>query len=191
LIEAAIEVFLSRGYDQTRVQDIANRAGFTTGALYAHFDSRTSILNEAIRQRGSKLLSELSAEVERSRSDGTLTEALAARFSEDPTPDDRVLIEAFALAARDRSAREALLPAITELFDEIDEMVADLASRGVEVAARSPEVLRVTLTALTMGALLMRAIDLRETIHADSETLDPSTLAKSLDSLLSAFDPTP
>ncbi|MCB1028277.1 MAG: helix-turn-helix transcriptional regulator, partial [Microthrixaceae bacterium] len=39
LVAAAVEVFLERGYADTRVQDITEAAGFTTGALYAHFNS--------------------------------------------------------------------------------------------------------------------------------------------------------
>ena len=45
LVNAAVEVFLERGYGGTRVQDIARKAGFTSGALYVHFPSRSALLS--------------------------------------------------------------------------------------------------------------------------------------------------
>ncbi|HET7014110.1 MAG TPA: TetR family transcriptional regulator, partial [Streptosporangiaceae bacterium] len=40
LLAAAAEVFAERGYDGTRVADIAAAAGVSNGALYAHFGSK-------------------------------------------------------------------------------------------------------------------------------------------------------
>jgi AcrR family transcriptional regulator len=48
LVRAAAEVFREKGYTGTRVVDIARRAGFTSGALYAHFDNRAELLAEAL-----------------------------------------------------------------------------------------------------------------------------------------------
>jgi ferredoxin len=39
LLRAAADVFAERGYDGTRVADIAAAAGVSNGALYTHFDS--------------------------------------------------------------------------------------------------------------------------------------------------------
>ncbi|WP_052666351.1 TetR/AcrR family transcriptional regulator [Nitriliruptor alkaliphilus] len=44
ILEAAAEVFAERGYDGARVQEIARRAGMTTGAIYAHFAGRHDLL---------------------------------------------------------------------------------------------------------------------------------------------------
>lgn len=60
LVAAAMEVFLERGYADTRVQDITDAAGFTTGALYSHFNSRMEILAEALVTEGERLVNELS-----------------------------------------------------------------------------------------------------------------------------------
>jgi AcrR family transcriptional regulator len=40
LLRAAADVFAARGYDGTRVADIAAAAGVSNSALYAHFGSR-------------------------------------------------------------------------------------------------------------------------------------------------------
>src|SRR6185295_6485342 len=44
LIEAAFEEFSSKGYEAATVAGIAERAGVTTGALYAHFAGKLDLL---------------------------------------------------------------------------------------------------------------------------------------------------
>lgn len=48
LLEAASEVFLEKGYDGTRVAEIARRAGLTTGAIYGNFHSKADLLTAAL-----------------------------------------------------------------------------------------------------------------------------------------------
>ena len=48
LLDAATEVFLEKGYEGTRVAEIARRAGLTTGAIYGNFESKADLLNAAL-----------------------------------------------------------------------------------------------------------------------------------------------
>src|SRR6185437_4017324 len=61
LLQAAAEVFAERGYDGTRVADIATAAGVSNGALYAHFGSKAELLVAALRAHGRRLLAEMLA----------------------------------------------------------------------------------------------------------------------------------
>jgi AcrR family transcriptional regulator len=61
LLRAAADVFAARGYDGTRVADIAAAAGVSNGALYAHFDSKADLLVGALREHGRHMLAELFA----------------------------------------------------------------------------------------------------------------------------------
>ena len=49
LLRAAADVFARRGYDGTRVADIAVAADVSSGALYAHFGSKAELLVAALR----------------------------------------------------------------------------------------------------------------------------------------------
>ena len=53
LIAAALDVFLERGFSQTRMSDVAERAGLAKGTLYLHFEDKAAlfegVLREAIR----------------------------------------------------------------------------------------------------------------------------------------------
>lgn len=51
IIDAAVALFTDQGYGETRLQDIVERAGVTTGAFYYHFDSK-AVLGAAIMAQG-------------------------------------------------------------------------------------------------------------------------------------------
>ena len=42
-MEAAMKVFVKRGYSQTRMEDIAEVSGLSKGAIYHHYDSKKSL----------------------------------------------------------------------------------------------------------------------------------------------------
>src|SRR5215475_3909202 len=70
LLRAAAAVFAERGYDGTRVADIAAAAGVSNGALYGHFGSKAELLVDALRTHGRQLLADLfAADPERSVTD--------------------------------------------------------------------------------------------------------------------------
>lgn len=48
LLEAATAVFLEKGYEGTRVAEVARRAGLTTGAIYGNFESKAELLTAAL-----------------------------------------------------------------------------------------------------------------------------------------------
>jgi len=58
LLRAAAEVFAARGYDGTRVADIAAAAGVSKGAMYAHYPSKADLLVDALRTHGPRLLAD-------------------------------------------------------------------------------------------------------------------------------------
>ena len=48
ILEAAAELVRDRGYSNTRLTDIAERAGVQTGSLYYHFASREALVSEIL-----------------------------------------------------------------------------------------------------------------------------------------------
>lgn len=61
LLAAAADAFAARGYDGTRVADIAAAAGVSNGALYAHFGSKAELLVAALRAHGQQQLEDVIA----------------------------------------------------------------------------------------------------------------------------------
>ena len=50
VLDAALDLFIERGFSPTRVEDIARRAGLSKGAVYLYFDSKEAILIALIRR---------------------------------------------------------------------------------------------------------------------------------------------
>jgi AcrR family transcriptional regulator len=61
LLRAAADAFAERGFDGTRVADIAAAAGVSNGALYAHFGSKAELLLAALHAHGPSVLAKLLA----------------------------------------------------------------------------------------------------------------------------------
>ncbi len=49
LANAALELFVERGFAATRLEDVAQRAGVSKGTLYLYFDSKEDLLRSVIR----------------------------------------------------------------------------------------------------------------------------------------------
>jgi len=49
LLEAAVEVFVERGYSATRLEDVARRAGVTKGTMYLYFTNKEALFKEVVR----------------------------------------------------------------------------------------------------------------------------------------------
>lgn len=46
ILEVSKRLFLEKGYDNTKIQDIADELGMTKGAIYHHFESKEEIMNK-------------------------------------------------------------------------------------------------------------------------------------------------
>jgi len=98
LLRAAADVFAARGYDGTRVADIAAAAGVSNSALYAHFGSKAELLVASLRAHGSRVLANLlAADPERPVADLLLQVGRSL-----PQRDDRSYLAVEALIAARR-----------------------------------------------------------------------------------------
>ena len=58
ILDAAEELFGSRGFDQTSTNDILERVGIARGTLYYHFRSKEEILDAMIARMADRLIAE-------------------------------------------------------------------------------------------------------------------------------------
>jgi AcrR family transcriptional regulator len=56
LLDAATTVFAREGYAAGRLEEIAESAGFTTGAIYSNFGNKQELFLEVIARRNARLL---------------------------------------------------------------------------------------------------------------------------------------
>lgn len=50
VLDAALELFMEKGFAATRVDDIARRAGLSKGAVYLYFSSKEAVLEALVRR---------------------------------------------------------------------------------------------------------------------------------------------
>jgi AcrR family transcriptional regulator len=64
LLNAAFRVFATRGYRATRLEEVAEEAGLTKGAIYYHFDGKEDLLRRAVQHRHATIFAEIEQELE-------------------------------------------------------------------------------------------------------------------------------
>ncbi|WP_248958453.1 TetR/AcrR family transcriptional regulator [Sphaerisporangium perillae] len=180
LLRAAAKVFAERGYDGTRVADIAAAAGVSNGALYAHFDSKAELLVAALRAHGRQLLANLFA----ADPDRSITDLLLVIGRWLPRRRDapgHLIVEALVAARRDEHVARPMRDYVGERADWIAELVR-LAQGGGELdPALSPDALAHLCLLLAMGSAL---------ITPDLHTVDNEEWSALLTRLVRALAPT-
>jgi|SRR5215472_910157 len=154
LLRAAAEVFGERGYDGTRVADIAAAAGVSNGAMYAHFASKADLLVDALRTHGRRLLADLFA----ADPDRSITDMLLVIGRWLPRRRDAcgyLIVEALVAARRDDDVAGPMRDYIGERAEWLAGLMR-LAQKDGEIDARlSPNALAHFCLLLAMGSALI------------------------------------
>jgi AcrR family transcriptional regulator len=126
ILDEAVRLFATRGYDTTSVADIQTACGLNpgSGALYKHFPSKTALLEAAVHDNLSRLTARTA-------------ETDDARLPDDPREALRVLADVvWAFMAADRDLIRLMIREFTgfpELFEHMWQgVVATVYRRGTE-----------------------------------------------------------
>ncbi len=65
ILETTCQVVIERGFAATRVSDVANRLGVSTGLIHYHFESKELLLAEALRYAAQEDIARLERRLER------------------------------------------------------------------------------------------------------------------------------
>jgi AcrR family transcriptional regulator len=136
ILRAAAEVFAERGYEGARVQEIARRAGMTTGAIYAHFSGRHELLLAAteLHVRRTAAQEQLDASADAPVAD--IVAAIGAQMAADPDLGMRPMaLEALVASRREPELRELMRHTVEASNDEL----AALVERGQAEGAFAPD----------------------------------------------------
>jgi AcrR family transcriptional regulator len=123
LLAAAARVFAAQGYEGASVGDIAAEAGYTKGALYAHFGSKSDLFVALARER---LDCDRPTRPDAGSAIGDLAEELSAGIA--GTGDDPSMLlalEMLAYAVRHPEARDDLGPLFDASLQGLAERVRD------------------------------------------------------------------
>jgi AcrR family transcriptional regulator len=161
IIDAAEKVFVARGIDKARMDDIVEESGLSKGALYWYFKSKDAIIRAVVDRVFISEMREVEALVS---AEGSASERLKTfvdfavreykRF-EKLLP---LAYEFVALAARSRTVRETVVIYFNRYRDILAEVVQQGIDRG-EFKRCDPETMAISIISMYEGMAMLWFIE--------------------------------
>ena len=180
ILEAAVRCFARRGFDGTTMQDVADEAGLSKGALYRYFEGKDDVVEALARRRTAPEAEELAEIAGR---EGTPLERLVAAVASrverlgSAGADEvaRITLQLWARSADAPELRELLQRSYRENIEALRPLV-DRARRDGELpeGCDADEVTRALL-ALLQGAVFLSTLD---------PELDGASVGRALEALV-------
>ena len=172
LVAAAADVFAEKGYDGAGVQEIARRAGFTTGAIYGRFRGKADLLLAAIEAQSDDEFEQLFAEHQfQGKATDILTTVGSHLVTEEFDSGQALLVEAFIAARREPEVAVMLRRIIEQRTETLTALIAEAKrTGGIDESLDTLSIVRFC-HAVGFGFLLFGAIDLDRPDAAPWETL--------------------
>jgi AcrR family transcriptional regulator len=158
LVQAAAHVFGERGFHSARLEDVAERAGYSTGAIYSNFSGKEDLFLAVLERQVAAHVRDLRAAVEPESEPEDRVAAAATQWLDEQRRGQRaflLFIELWAYAARSPRFRRRFVHRVRALREA---SAALIASAGLPLKL-PPEELAVIANALTNGMALERRID--------------------------------
>jgi AcrR family transcriptional regulator len=168
ILDAATQVFMQKGFDQARMDDIVEETGLSKGTLYWYFKSKYDIIISILDRIFLSALERLKSQ--QKNRNLSASEALW-QFSEEAIRDYKKMLslmpvayEFLALAFRNKVVQKAL----KQYMDQYMEVLVPLIQRGIETGEFRP--VDATEAAIAAGAIFEGTVLLWV---YDKELVDP------------------
>ena len=167
LLDAAARVFAQRGYAGASVEEIAESAGYSTGALYSNFESKEQLFLELMSAKRSRGIARQAARVGKTlASDTDGGGDPLAEFSRKLEKIDGKSVESAALqaefwlfAVRNPEAMQILAATTSERIDALAPLAAHAMQRHGADPGVPPEAVTRVILALYQGLARQRRIE--------------------------------
>jgi len=175
--DAAKRIFAERGIDAASMREIAQAAGYTTGAIYTYFDTKEELYAEVLRDSLHALQSEVATTVETSPDRPASAAALHGLWSfYDTHPADFELGFYLYGGVRPAGLNKKLDEELNTLFDQVMTLIAHgLITDGL-ATEQTAHHLAVVHATWVFGLLLMTKTGRVKSVRDDAETMLDSYL---------------
>ena len=157
LLDAAIDVFAEKGYHGASLDDVADAAGFTKGAVYSNFSRKSDLFRALLERETARRTAAMRGAVEAAPL--TLLPDIAGELLRHPDADQRdrdiLAVEFWLAAVRDPDLRRALLDASGGFGDVLEQK---LAAAGARPGLDGRE-LAVLMDALAIGLRMQQVLE--------------------------------
>lgn len=152
IIEAALHLFVRKGYHGTSISEITEKVGLTKGALYSHFKSKGQLLLRIINEYEFQYIDQLIQVVSEhpGNAQGKLHRAIS--FSSSFAIKNLDLCLFLDYLTTELNADVDFLPALKRVYDKYQGFVSGIIQEGIEEGLIKGE-LDPALSALTFMAI--------------------------------------
>ena len=157
LLDASVEIFGRKGFESSRVAEIARRCGVTTGAIYARWPNKLELFAAAVEH----VMGHLTAVALQEAKDSSAEEwlaliALVTNLVSAERDDARgIVLEAYALARRNPQLRDFALQSLTREIDSLASFISEGKDIGTVDRSLSTEAVALCCQALLVGVHLV------------------------------------
>lgn len=159
ILETTCQVVIERGFAATRVADVANKLGVSTGLIHYHFESKDQLLAEAFRHAAEADLARLSEQVAKvSGSVAKLDQIFRLYTPEEAERDWMLWIDGWGEALRSAALRE-ISQALDLRWKRMLEQIIEDGVRAGEFRCADPNAAAWRMAALLDG------LSVQATVH--------------------------
>jgi len=161
LLDAAARTFARKGYAGATVEEIAEAAGYTIGALYAHFGGKQELFLELMSGRADRRRATVAEIVQADHGEDPV-EVLARLLAETGSPDPDLMAlraEFWLYAVRNPEAMGALVAQRREQIEALVSVISASMERRGAPPGVSPIAVATVALAMFQGLTRQRRID--------------------------------
>ena len=163
LVEAATKVFSRRGYDKASLDEVAEEAGFTKGAVYSNFKGKEDLFLATIDAHFEKRLESIKRVLAEEPDERGTAHAAGMDFMNQLNADPEyfaLFFEFWAYAQRNPAVKKKFLPRVQRFRVALAELFEAKSENGLELPMPSDQ-LAAMLIAMAAGVAMERELDPR------------------------------
>lgn len=159
MLDSALRLFVTKGYDATSMDDIASDAGLTKGAVYFYFKDKLSLLHALLERTEAELFDPIferirAADVSATERIVMLTDWLSRVGADRPELPLLHVLVSLQMHQRDNIVEKRVADTYRRLHEEIGAIISDGRSRG-EFSVSVPVAEQTAVFAALIDGLLL------------------------------------
>ena len=161
LVDAAAKVFTRRGYDKASLDEVAEEAGFTKGAVYSNFKGKEELFLATIDAHFEERLQAIRRVMQEEPDEQGTAHAAGMDFMNKLNADPEYFVlffEFWAYAQRNPSVKKKFLPRVQRFRAALAELFEAKSDAGLELPIASGQ-LASMLIAMAAGVAMERELD--------------------------------
>ncbi len=157
IIQAALEIFVRKGYHGTSVEEITRKVGLSKGALYAHFSSKGELLLRIIDEFKVSFIGGMAKALEQVEGDALDKINSVVSFNSRFAEENQDLCVFLTFLTTELNADVDFEPALKSTYREYQKIISEIIRQGIRQRLfkkeLDPEIVALTFMALHDGVL--------------------------------------